>query len=144
MKKLFLFFMAAALMAAFSAPAAANDAQWSFYGIMKYDTWSIEDSKERDLVHTPGKSDRDTTWSVDPGARIGAKVKKGDVGGGFEYGHTTTVNLRILYGTWNFGAGQRIGTRGSVQAKLAVELVAAVMCHRVPGINRLREQQHGN
>ena len=40
---------------------------------------------------------------------------------------------------WYLNAGQCIGARGSVQAELAVELVAAVVCHRMPGINRLRE-----
>ena len=111
MKKLFMIIIATLLIGLFSVSAAADDAQWNFYGIMKFDTWSIDDSKERDAVlpvpiHTPPESDRDTEWSVNPGARIGAKVKKGDVGGGFEYGQTTTVNLRLLYGTWNFGAGQ--------------------------------------
>ncbi|NNL41536.1 MAG: hypothetical protein HKO79_03515, partial [Desulfobacterales bacterium] len=71
---------------------------------------SIEDSKERPgdgAGHTPAKSDRDTEWSVNPGARIGAKVKNGDIGGGFEYGTMGgNANLRLLYGTWNFGAGQ--------------------------------------
>jgi hypothetical protein len=32
-------------------------------------------------------------------------VKWGNVGGRFEYGHSTTANLRLLYGTWNFGSG---------------------------------------
>lgn len=107
MKKLFLIFIAASLVAAFSVPAAADDAQWNFYGIIKLDTWSINDSKERDAVHTPAKSDRDTAWSLDAGARIGATVKNGDVGGGFEYGASGgNANIRKLYGTWNFGAGQ--------------------------------------
>jgi len=97
MKKLVLILITAVVIVAFSLPAAANDAQWNFYGILKMDTWSIEDSKERDAIHTPAKSDRDTEWSLNPGARIGAKVKKGDIGGGFEYGHRATVDLRLYF-----------------------------------------------
>jgi hypothetical protein len=39
-------------------------------------------------------------------SRIGANVKWGNVGGRFEYG--STPNLRLLYGTWNFGAGTQL------------------------------------
>jgi hypothetical protein len=43
------------------------------------------------------------SWELQSNSRIGASVKAGDIGGGFEYG--TGVNLRKLFGTWNFGAG---------------------------------------
>lgn len=39
-------------------------------------------------------------------SRIGARVKVSDsVNGRFEYGALNGVNLRILWGEWNFGAG---------------------------------------
>jgi hypothetical protein len=43
------------------------------------------------------------TWELQSNSRVGANVKAGDIGGRFEYG--TGVNLRLLYGTWNFGPG---------------------------------------
>jgi hypothetical protein len=42
-------------------------------------------------------------WALQGNSRIGANVSAGDVGGAFEYG--TGVNVRKLYGTWNFGSG---------------------------------------
>lgn len=103
MKKLFLFFIAVALVAAFSVPAAADDAEWSFYGSARMSTFSVDTSKEAAGVHTPPDDDTDTTWALQGNSRIGANVKAGDVSGRFEYG--STPNLRLLYGTWNFGAG---------------------------------------
>ncbi|MCP4711474.1 MAG: hypothetical protein GY869_22870, partial [Planctomycetes bacterium] len=45
------------------------------------------------------------TWDLQGNSRFGAKVKANDngIGGRFEYG--TGVNLRLLYGTWDFGGG---------------------------------------
>ena len=43
------------------------------------------------------------TWGLQSNSRIGVTVSNGAVGGGFEYG--TGVNVRKLYGIWNFGAG---------------------------------------
>jgi len=116
MKKLFMFFIAVALIAGFSVPAAAADAEWNFYGSARMSTFSYDRSKERpvDATGTPGavtrqvdgspsRDDKDTVWDLQGNSRIGAKVSAGDVGGQFEYG--TGVNVRVLYGTWNFGAG---------------------------------------
>jgi len=103
MKKLFLFFVAAALIAAFSVPAVAGDAEWNFYGSARMATFRIDQSKELAGVHTPADDDQDTQWTQQGNSRIGARVSNGDVGGRFEYG--TGINLRLLYGTWNFGAG---------------------------------------
>jgi hypothetical protein len=103
MKKLFVFFIAVALIAAFSVPAAAGDAEWSFYGSARMQTWYDDDSKEVAAVHTPADDDQDMTWDIQGNSRIGANVSAGDVGGRFEYG--TGINLRLLYGTWNFGGG---------------------------------------
>lgn len=103
MKKLFLFFVAAALIAAFSVPAVAADAEWNFYGSARMTTFSVDVSKEAAPVHVPIDNDVDTTWALQGNARIGANVSAGDVSGRFEYG--STPNLRLLYGTWNFGGG---------------------------------------
>lgn len=103
MKKLFLFFVAAALIAAFSVPAAAADAEWNFYGSARVNTFWTDLSKEQDTVGTPARDDKDLVMTLQGNARIGANVSAGDVGGRFEYG--TGVNVRLLYGTWNFGAG---------------------------------------
>jgi hypothetical protein len=106
MRKLFIFFVAVAMIAAFSVPAAAGDAEWSFYGSARMMTWYDDDSKEiaPGSGHTPADDDQDTTWLQQGNSRIGANVSAGDVGGRFEYGDGP--NLRLLYGTWNFGAGQ--------------------------------------
>lgn len=99
MKKLFMFFIAAALIAAFSVPAAADDAEWSFYGSARMTTFMTDTSDGTD-------SDEDLTWAQQGNSRIGAKVSAGDVGGHFEYGTSGgSANIRLLYGTWNFGGG---------------------------------------
>jgi hypothetical protein len=49
--------------------------------------------------------DDEMSYLLQGNSRIGANVKWGNVGGRFEYGHSSTANLRLLYGTWNFGAG---------------------------------------
>jgi hypothetical protein len=51
-----------------------------------------------------GFDDDDLLWYQQGNSRIGANVKAGDISGKFEYG--TGVNLRVLQGTWNFGAGK--------------------------------------
>ncbi len=43
-------------------------------------------------------------WDLQSNSRIGANVKNNNISGRFEYG--TGINLRILYGAWNFGAGE--------------------------------------
>jgi hypothetical protein len=98
MRKLLIVLVAAAFVVGFTVPAIAAD--WGFYGSSRMTTFMFSDSKE--LTGT-GYDDDDLTWALQPNSRIGAKVKAGDVGGHFEYG--TGINLRILYGTWNFGAG---------------------------------------
>ncbi|MBT8358079.1 MAG: hypothetical protein HKO79_07660 [Desulfobacterales bacterium] len=112
MKKILLVFIAIALIVAFSIPSAAGDAEWNFYGSARVATFWFDNSKERavgtglferDAAHTPPSDDKDLQWALQSNARIGATVANGDVGGAFEYG--TGVNVRKLYGTWNFGAG---------------------------------------
>jgi len=124
MKKLFILVLA--LVMAFAAlPAFAQDkADWSFYGSVRmWTAWeSVDDDTPNQLSNsgffpvaaTSAKSityangpegDDEFAYLLQSNSRIGANVKWGNIGGRFEYGHTTTANLRLLYGTWNFGAG---------------------------------------
>jgi len=96
MKKLLVGLFAVAMVVAFTAPAMA---EWNFYGSARMSTfYSIEDNSAND--------DRTSlNWDKQGNSRIGAKVKANDngIGGRFEYG--TGVNVRLLYGTWDFGGG---------------------------------------
>ena len=94
MKKLFVLIMAIALVGAFTLPAMAAD--WNFYGSSRFKTFTMEESDY-------GDEEAETDWTNQGNSRIGAKVKNGDISGRFEYG--TGVNLRQLWGAWNFGAG---------------------------------------
>jgi hypothetical protein len=104
MKKTIAILAAFALVAGFAATAAAAD--WSFYGSARMTTFSSTLSKEAPSnPMQPGLyDDTDTAWNLQGNSRIGANVSAGDVSGRFEYG--TGVNLRILYGAWDFGGGQ--------------------------------------
>jgi len=99
MKKLLFACFAALMVVAFAVPAMAAD--WNFYGSSRMSTFWETNSKE---VTGTGHSDGDLYWDLQGNSRIGANVKAGDVGGRFEYG--TGINLRLLYGTWNFGGGE--------------------------------------
>lgn len=95
MKKLFILFSIFALVASFAVSAAAAD--WNFYGSARMKTFhDIEDDG-----NSATDDDGNTTWDIQGNARLGATVKNGDVGGGFEYG--SGPNLRKLYGTYQFG-----------------------------------------
>ncbi len=80
MRKLITLIAALALVVAFTVPAMAA-ADWSFYGSARMGTWV-------NMVDPPndGDSDTDTTWTLQGNSRLGAKVKAGDIGGGFEWG----------------------------------------------------------
>lgn len=98
MKKLLL---VVALVAMFAGSAIAAD--WNFYGSARISTFWVKTD-----ANTPGVDD---TTNYEQGlqgnARIGAKVKVSDeLTGRFEYGTGGgNANIRLLYGTWNFGAG---------------------------------------
>jgi len=98
MKKLLIAVFAAFMVVAFAIPAIAGT--WNFYGSARMQTWSAKLSEEKSSTDY---DDRDTTWDLQGNSRIGATVKAGDISGGFEYG--TGINLRKLYGVWNFGSG---------------------------------------
>jgi hypothetical protein len=130
MKKLLILAVAMMVTFAFALPATAQDkADWSFYGSVRmWTAWEHVDSdtppqlssqgatgsffavgttKARAIVYGgEAQSDSDVNWGLQSNSRIGANVKWGNVGGRFEYGHTSTANLRLLYGTWNFGPGE--------------------------------------
>ncbi len=100
MKKLFILFIAAAMVAAFTVPAMA-EAEWNFYGSARMGTWYVDE--DPDVVGTD--SDKGTLWDQQGNSRIGATVKFNDeIGGGFEM--SDSFGKRKLYGTYNFGAGQ--------------------------------------
>lgn len=80
---------------------SALAADWSFYGSSRMSTFIDDVSKERTGTNF---DDTDLTWGQQGNSRLGARVKAGDVTGRFEYG--TGVNLRHLYGAWDFGGGQ--------------------------------------
>ncbi|MBW1777484.1 MAG: hypothetical protein JRJ54_07820 [Deltaproteobacteria bacterium] len=96
MKKLFVVFIALAMVGAFSLSAAAAD--WSFYGSSRMTTfWDSFSTDEGDA------DDDGLTWALQGNSRIGANVKTdGPISGRFEYG--TGINLRLLYGQWDTGS----------------------------------------
>jgi len=106
MKKLFVILSAIMLAIVFAVPAGATD--WDFYGSVRLQTFSeYQDKNMSRQENQPNFDDRDSRWDLNTVSRIGATVQNGDIGGRFEYGHTSSdVSLRRLYGTWNFGPGE--------------------------------------
>lgn len=95
MKKLLL---VVALVAMFAGSAVAAD--WNFYGSARISTFWVNTD--------PGVNDvTQYEQALQGNSRIGAKVKVSDeLTGRFEYGTSGgNANIRLLYGTWNFGAG---------------------------------------
>ena len=100
MKKLFILFVAVAMVAAFTVPAMA-EAEWNFYGSARFATFYTDDDPDTAGVD----SDKETQWEQQGNSRIGATVKFNDeIGGAFEM--SDSFGKRKLYGTYNFGAGQ--------------------------------------
>ena len=99
MKKLFILIAAVAFVAAYTVPVMAAS-EWNFYGSARMSTFYGTESQE---ASGTGFEDSTLAWDLQGNSRIGASVKAGAIGGGFEYG--TGINLRKLYGTWNFGGG---------------------------------------
>ena len=94
------FIVAIAALAMLTGSAYAAD--WNFYGNARVQTFTVD-------TDTAGTSDRQTVWSKLGTGRIGANVKVSDeLSGRFEYGSADDVNLRLLYGEWNFGAGSLV------------------------------------
>jgi hypothetical protein len=98
MKKLMVLVAALALVAGSAMTAAAAD--WNFYGHARVSTF-VTDVEEQ---VSGGVDTTNYEQGLQGNARIGAIVKVSDeLTGGFEYG--SGVNVRKLYGEWNFGAG---------------------------------------
>ncbi len=73
--------------------------EWNFYGSSRVETFYTK----TDNKGTPDHNN--FSQSLQSNSRIGAKVKVSEeLVGHFEYG--TGVNLRHLYGEWNFGGGE--------------------------------------
>lgn len=105
MKKLIALFAGIAMVAGFAMTAAAAD--WNFYGSARISTF-IVDTDFEDFVNGIGDNDdTDLGHELQGNSRIGARVKVSDeLSGRFEFGvNNSTVTSRLIYGTWNFGAG---------------------------------------
>ena len=104
MKKLLVILLVLGMV----APAMA--AEWNLYGSARVKFFYYnEDSDASNVQNSLGafESDTDLNMGLQGNARIGANVKASDVvSGRFEYGTSNgNANIRLLYGTWNFGPG---------------------------------------
>lgn len=100
MKKIIVFTAAFAMLLGGTALAA----DWNFYGSSRVSMFS--ETHDKDVASNPltnGSDFTTTAFAQQSNSRIGANVAAGDVKGRFEYG--TGVNVRLLYGEWNFGGG---------------------------------------
>nr|WP_320193737.1 porin [uncultured Desulfobacter sp.] len=99
MKKLIIAVAVLALMA-----GSAYAAEWNFYGEAKI--WTGWYDKDRADGNDPATDDYDTQYSEGllASSKVGANITVSDeLTARFEYG--TGVNVRHLYGVWNFGSG---------------------------------------
>ena len=99
MKKLIVILAAIAMVGAFTATTMA--AEWNFYGSARFATFytTYDDGNGA----TPDQNN--VQWAQQGNSRIGATVKFNDeIGGKFEM--SDSFGKRLLYGTYNFGAGQ--------------------------------------
>jgi len=97
MKKLMLILAAMALVT-----TSAYAADWNFYGSARIMTWYQDVD-----TNTAARDTTNLTHTMQGNSRIGARVNVSDeLTARFEYG--TGVNVRILYGEWNFGAGKML------------------------------------
>jgi hypothetical protein len=99
MRKLLILVSAAALVVAFTLPAAAET---SFYGNVRM--WTGWESFDPDVA---GQDSVDnTSWMLDTGSsRVGAKFKHDSVGANVELRPNNGSYYRHWYGTWNWGGG---------------------------------------
>ena len=82
---------------------SAQAADWNFYGVAKLDTFYM-DMDYKGSSHDTSKLSLDTPTTT----LLGARVKASDnVSGWFEYGTAGgNASVRVLWATYNFGAGQ--------------------------------------
>ena len=110
MKKL----MVVAALLVFMTGTAYAAAEWEFYGSARvstfYTNWDLnmfETSAGGSPIMGVGPDTDKYEQDINGNARIGANIKASDeLTARFEYGAKDgNVNLRILWGEWNFGAG---------------------------------------
>lgn len=98
MRSVFVLLIAVVCCLGMTMPGFA--AVWNFYGSARVTTFMTETDNPTGIADT-----RNYNQSLQGNARIGAKIKVSDeLVGRFEYG--SGVNIRHLYGEWNFGAGK--------------------------------------
>ena len=109
MKKMRIMAIALTMVAAFAMTAVAAD--WNFYGNARISTFltDVEDGTS------------EFAEDLQTNSRIGANIKVSEtLSARFEYGAADSINLRLLYGTWNFGAGELIVGQAYAPAWLSV------------------------
>ncbi|MCG8683765.1 MAG: hypothetical protein MI892_02750 [Desulfobacterales bacterium] len=101
MKKL----MVIAALLVFMTGSAWAAAEWNFYGSARVSTFYSDYENNPFIAGSPDTDDFE--MDNNGNARIGARIKVSDsLTGRFEYGAKSgDVNLRILWGEWDFGAG---------------------------------------
>jgi hypothetical protein len=101
MKKLMIMVAALAMLA-----SSAYAADWNFYGSARIGTFY----NDAGTIGTAANDATNYSEYLHGNARIGANVKVSDeLTGRFEYGASGGVaNIRLLYGTWNFGGGKLV------------------------------------
>lgn len=102
MKKFIVALAAVAMMA-----TSAYAAEWNFYGSASVQTFWVDS----DTIGSTDYTDTTVTMgNIDSANVIGANVTVSDeLTARFEYGNDSAgLNLRHLYGTWNFGAGSLV------------------------------------
>lgn len=101
MKKVIFNGLAGAMVAAMAifSPGIVSAGDWNFYGSARVQTF-VTDTDNKGAPDTKNFSE-----TLQSNSRIGAKIKVSDeLTGQFEYG--SRVNLRQLYGEWDFGSGK--------------------------------------
>jgi hypothetical protein len=87
---------------------------WNFYGSARMATyWTSNDFDESALRQGSeiNSKDSELLWGLQGNSRLGARVKHEAVSGRVELGLDSAtygggnVNTRLIYGSWNFGAG---------------------------------------
>jgi len=111
MKKMKVMVIALTMVTTFAMSAVAAD--WNFYGDARIETFITDNNN-------PGTADtKSLSESLQSNSRIGANVKVNDqLTGRFEYG--TEVNVRHLFGEWNFGAGKLLVGQTFVLSDISV------------------------
>ena len=106
------------------AQQSQSPAQWGFYGSARmWTSYNHKDAKTptglmgapgnaRALTGAPTFDDNDIAWQIQDNSRFGVNVVSGNISGQVEVGmdapssNYETTRIRILRGTWDFGAGR--------------------------------------